>query len=161
MLLYFRGHCSFRIYMPSKPTKYGLKVMCMTDARSSYFYNGFKYSWCWSIRRTEVFQICSVYYSIIQTNSSNRNITADNYFSSIELVHDLKTPRSCGNNKKKQEIPVEFQPDKYRVVSISLTVFLVIQPWSHTHMYQSKTELFSYYLPCVTSKMINLEPGNN
>ncbi|GFU03935.1 piggyBac transposable element-derived protein 4 [Nephila pilipes] len=39
MLVGFRGKCYFYMYMPQKPVKHGLKVMCLTDARNNYSYN--------------------------------------------------------------------------------------------------------------------------
>jgi hypothetical protein len=42
-LIPFRGRCRFRMYMLSKPAKYGIKVMCLTDAHSSYLYNAYIY----------------------------------------------------------------------------------------------------------------------
>lgn len=39
MLVGFRGRCGFKMYMPAKPNKYGLKVMMLTNARSGYAYN--------------------------------------------------------------------------------------------------------------------------
>ncbi|KAJ4430486.1 hypothetical protein ANN_22702 [Periplaneta americana] len=35
------GRCKFREYMPKKLARYGLKVMCMTDARTSYFHKAY------------------------------------------------------------------------------------------------------------------------
>lgn len=35
-LLGFRGHCSFRVYIKSKPDKYGLKLMSLNDSNTSY-----------------------------------------------------------------------------------------------------------------------------
>ncbi|XP_050526600.1 uncharacterized protein LOC126897224, partial [Daktulosphaira vitifoliae] len=35
MLVAFRGRCRFRIYMKSKPNKYGIKIMCLCDAKIS------------------------------------------------------------------------------------------------------------------------------
>jgi len=35
-LLGFRGKCSFRMYIPSKPDKYGLKIVTLNDAMTSY-----------------------------------------------------------------------------------------------------------------------------
>lgn len=32
------------MYIPNKPNKYGLKIMCCTDARTGYFYNGYIYT---------------------------------------------------------------------------------------------------------------------
>ncbi|XP_050309025.1 uncharacterized protein LOC126745295 [Anthonomus grandis grandis] len=37
MLVGFRGRCKFKMYIPNKPTKYGLKIMCLTDARNNFF----------------------------------------------------------------------------------------------------------------------------
>lgn len=37
--LAFRGKCSFRVYMPSKPDKYGIKVRSMVDAKNAYLPN--------------------------------------------------------------------------------------------------------------------------
>ncbi|XP_070968134.1 piggyBac transposable element-derived protein 4-like, partial [Oncorhynchus clarkii lewisi] len=44
-LVPFRGWCSFRQYMPSKPAKYGIKIWVASDAQSNYtwkmqFYTG-------------------------------------------------------------------------------------------------------------------------
>ncbi|CAB3232826.1 unnamed protein product [Arctia plantaginis] len=39
MLVAFRGRCKFKVYMPKKPTKYGIKIQCLTDARSGYLLN--------------------------------------------------------------------------------------------------------------------------
>ncbi|KAJ8965821.1 hypothetical protein NQ314_003888 [Rhamnusium bicolor] len=44
MLVGFRGKCKFRIYMPNKSVKYGIKILSLTDARNSYFYNGCIYT---------------------------------------------------------------------------------------------------------------------
>lgn len=36
MLVPFRGRCLFKVYMPKNPKKYGIKVMCLADAKTSY-----------------------------------------------------------------------------------------------------------------------------
>lgn len=41
MLVSFRGWSKFKIYMPNKPTKYGIKLMCITDSRTHYLYNAY------------------------------------------------------------------------------------------------------------------------
>ncbi|KAK7877722.1 hypothetical protein WMY93_030536 [Mugilogobius chulae] len=38
-LVPFRGRCKFRVYLPNKPHRYGLKVWVAADARSSYALN--------------------------------------------------------------------------------------------------------------------------
>lgn len=36
MLVAFCGRCKFKMFMPKKPAKYGLKIMCITDATNGY-----------------------------------------------------------------------------------------------------------------------------
>lgn len=38
-LIPFRGKCSFKVYMPSKPSKYGMKMWVMADTPNSYACN--------------------------------------------------------------------------------------------------------------------------
>lgn len=40
-LLSFRGRCSFRMYIKSKPDKYGLKLITLNDAQTAYLVNIF------------------------------------------------------------------------------------------------------------------------
>ena len=42
-LLSFRGRCVFRMYMKSKPDKYGLKIITLNDAQTSYLYYAIPY----------------------------------------------------------------------------------------------------------------------
>jgi len=42
-LLGFRGRCLFRVYMKSKPDKYGLKILSLNDASTSYVVNKYLY----------------------------------------------------------------------------------------------------------------------
>ena len=42
-LLSFRGRCIFRMYMKDKPDKYGLKIVTLNDAETSYLVNTFSY----------------------------------------------------------------------------------------------------------------------
>ena len=43
-LVPFRGRCSFKVYMPSKPSKYGIKIWCMVDVTNAYLLNAQIYS---------------------------------------------------------------------------------------------------------------------
>lgn len=38
-LVGFRGRCTFKQYMPSKPAKYGIKIWAACDAKTSYCFN--------------------------------------------------------------------------------------------------------------------------
>nr|CAI5828522.1 unnamed protein product [Callosobruchus analis] len=97
MLVSLRGRPKFKVFMPSKPCKYGLKIMALTDSRTSYLYNAYIY--CgkgsddfglsseehkYSKPTQAVIRLVKLIYE------SNRNKAADNWFSSIELVQWLK-----------------------------------------------------------------------
>ena len=43
-LVGFGGHCSFKQYMPSKPSKYGIKLWALCDVSTSYAWNMKPYS---------------------------------------------------------------------------------------------------------------------
>lgn len=133
MLIGFRGRCRFKMYMPMKPVKYGLKILCLTDARNNYFYNGYIY--CgkntdgmhlseeekrYSKPTQAVLRLSKPFFD------SNRNVTADNWFSSIELVDILfdKGLTFVGTLKKnKREIPKEFLPARRKEVGSSMYGF--------------------------------------
>ncbi|KAJ8872480.1 hypothetical protein PR048_026086 [Dryococelus australis] len=52
MLFGFKGRCRMKLYIPSKPRKYGIKIMALTDAKTHYFLNGYIYSYKGSDGRT-------------------------------------------------------------------------------------------------------------
>jgi len=82
MLIPFRGRCSFRMYMKSKPNKYGLKVMCLCDAKNHYLYNAFIYCGQNNVPNPKKFAIptLNVLELVTPIFNSNRNITGDNCF---------------------------------------------------------------------------------
>lgn len=133
MLIPFRGKCRFRIYMPSKPAKYGIKVMCLADSRSSYFYNAYIYTGRGSDSRglnEEEKKLKLPSQSVVRLckpiEKTNRNITADNWFSSLEIVHELRKRglTYVGTlRKNKREIPPDFQANRSRPEGSSLYGF--------------------------------------
>ena len=38
-MVFFRGRCELRFYMPLKPTKWGLKLQCLVDSNTHYLYD--------------------------------------------------------------------------------------------------------------------------
>ena len=84
MLIAFRGRCSFRMYIPSKPAKYGIKVFNLCNARTAYTSNLEVYlgeqpdgPYKLSNKPEDVVnRLCVSIYN------SNRNITIDNWFGS-------------------------------------------------------------------------------
>jgi len=106
-----RGRCGFRMYVPNKPAKYGMKIMVICDSKSSYMLNGMPYL----VKKTKppgavalghyvTMELCKPYFS------SKRNITGDNWFTSVPLVNKLleKGLTYVGTiRKNKCEIPEE------------------------------------------------------
>ena len=93
MLVPFRGRCKFKIYMPMKPAKYGIKIMSLNDARTQYLANTYIYFGKNSdgIGLTnEEKRLAVPTQSVIRLSKilegSRRNITADNWFLSFQLV---------------------------------------------------------------------------
>lgn len=133
MLVSFRGRCKFRVYMPNKPCKYGIKIMAITDAKTHYFLNGYIYVGKDSDGQTismEEQNFSKPTQSVIRLSKpiykTNRNITADNWFTSLELVRELKANglTYVGTiRKNKKDIPKEFQPNKNRAVQSTLYGF--------------------------------------
>lgn len=96
MLVPFRGRCRFKVNMPKKPAKYGLKVMVMADAKTYYFLNGYVYTGktCdgqgLSIEENKLLvPTQSVVRLTKAIANSKRNVTGDNWFTSVELVREL------------------------------------------------------------------------
>lgn len=129
MLVPFRGRCKFIIYMPQKPAKYGLKIMILCDARTYYTYNAYIYHGKNSDgiglseqERKMAVPTQSVMRLAKVVEGSNRNITADNWFSSIPLVEAL-LKKKLTMKKNKGEIPPCFLPNRTRIAESSLYGF--------------------------------------
>ncbi|KAB0804107.1 hypothetical protein PPYR_01077 [Photinus pyralis] len=130
MLVGFRGRCSFRVYMKNKPNKYGLKVLCLCDAKTHYLLNAFVYTGKSqnvhpNPRKLSV-PTLSVLSLIDPVKNTNRNITADNWFTSIELVEELRKNQLTyvGTvRKNKKEIPQYIVPNKRTEPGTSMFVF--------------------------------------
>ncbi|CAH2000050.1 unnamed protein product [Acanthoscelides obtectus] len=130
MLVAFRGRCKFKIYMPKKPARYGIKIMCLTDARNNYLYNAYIYagkgldSLTLSANERKLkIPTQSVIRLVGPIKKTNRNVAADNWFSSVELVQHLQNRglTYVGALKKNQAaIPPSFQANKNRRLNSSL-----------------------------------------
>lgn len=110
-LVAFRGRCSFRQFMKNKPAKYGLKIFTLTDAKMFYvkameIYVGNQPENSLYQRSNKPFDV--VMRLVKSILGSGRNITADNWFTSIPLVTELLTKNLTyvGTVKKdKRELP--------------------------------------------------------
>lgn len=85
----FRGHTKFTQYIPSKPAKYGIKIWWICDAENAYPLQGLIYSGKTGDVREKnqgerVVKQLAAYYK-----GSGRNITMDNFFTSLPLAKHL------------------------------------------------------------------------
>lgn len=129
MLWGFRGRCSFRQYMRNKPAKYGLKVFSLVDARSFYvlnmeFYLGKQPPGAHQISQTPADVVKRL---ITPISGSGRNVTHDNWFTSVSLAHELLEQHKLTTvgtiRKNKPQLPACFINSKDREVSSSIFGF--------------------------------------
>lgn len=110
----FRGRCSFRQYIPSKPNRYGIKIFALCDAKMYYtsnleVYVGTQPEGPYNVSNSPsdiVVRLCEI------IKGSGRNLTIDNWFTSIPLVEkllkDFKLTVIGTLRKNKPELPLEF-----------------------------------------------------
>lgn len=126
-LVTFRGRCGFRMYIPSKPGRYGIKIWILTDSRTSYCYNADIYTGRRGNSR-EIGQASRVVLELTDPiSNSGRNIIADNFFSSLHLVQALlgRQLTYLGTiRKNKPELPPQTLPSASRPVESSVFGFL-------------------------------------
>uniref|UniRef100_A0A0K2TIZ0 Putative LOC100166252 [Acyrthosiphon pisum] n=1 Tax=Lepeophtheirus salmonis TaxID=72036 RepID=A0A0K2TIZ0_LEPSM len=118
MLVPFRGSCSFRQYVPSKPARYGVKVHALCDSKTFYVYNMEIYAGLQPEGPVEADMEFNSSKAVVlrlisDISGSGRNITFNDYwYTSILLVkellenHNITSVGTLRNNKK--EIPPEF-----------------------------------------------------
>lgn len=87
-LVGFRGRCSFRQYMPSKPAKYGLKFWLSVDSKTGYVWKIQPYLGKAKNAKPEQNQGQRVVLELTE-GLKGHNITADNFFSTFELTKKL------------------------------------------------------------------------
>lgn len=87
----FRGCCSFKMYIPNKPAKYGIKICSVCDAINYYTSNLKIYA---GVQPDGPFKldnsVSSVVKQLVEPNrNTGRNFTTDNWFTSVPLAIDL------------------------------------------------------------------------
>ncbi|XP_070982190.1 piggyBac transposable element-derived protein 4-like [Oncorhynchus clarkii lewisi] len=87
-LVPFRGRCSFRQYIPSKPAKYSIKSWVACNAKSSYAWKMQVYTGKAAGGGPEKNQGMRVVLDLT-TGLSGRNVTCDNFFTSYDLGQRL------------------------------------------------------------------------
>ena len=115
-LIPFRGCCSLRQYMKSKPAKYGIKLWVLYDSSTSYALNVQVYTGRAAGQPSEKDQGEWVVHDMVEVvKGTDRNVTTDNFFTSVPLARALlaKKLSLVGTlHKNKSEIPPEFLPDR-------------------------------------------------
>nr|XP_047137391.1 piggyBac transposable element-derived protein 4-like [Hydra vulgaris] len=125
-LVTFRGRCPFKMFIPTKPGKYGMKIWILCDAETSYCINLQPYIGRINGVR-DVGQITRVVLELTDhLNGSGRHITADNFFTNIHLARALlghKMTYTGTIKKNKGEIPKKLLPALHRPVYSSIFAF--------------------------------------
>ncbi|GBP03272.1 PiggyBac transposable element-derived protein 4 [Eumeta japonica] len=143
MLVKFHGRSQIISYMPKKPGKYGLIIRALCDTKTFYFYNGYIYAGegsdsigMTSEEKKYLILTQCVLRLTKPIQGSNRNVTTDNWFSSVELVDKLakRNLTYVGTVKKnKCEVPItsiarpERTPPRDRSQRSYLTIRFFVQ----------------------------------
>lgn len=93
ILLGFRGRCKFRMYIKSKPDRYGLKLFALNDPSTSYLINSLPYLGGITITDQLKDESLSEYYFrkvTVPIHGKKHTITCDNWFTSIPLLQRMK-----------------------------------------------------------------------
>lgn len=129
-LIGFRGRFKGKVYMPSKPNKYGIKNQALVDSKTFYMLSFEVYS---GKQPAGPYQVSNSPNDIVKRlvepiKGTNRNVTTDNWYTSVKLANELLDPSHkltiVGTLKKnKPDIPKDFLPNRSRTQFSSLFGF--------------------------------------
>ncbi|XP_058789554.1 piggyBac transposable element-derived protein 4 [Phymastichus coffea] len=122
----YRGHTKFTQYIPSKPAKYGIKIWCICDTENAYPLKGIIYTEKIGNVREKNQGERVVKELAAPFKNSGRNITMDNYFTTLPLAKHLlswKLTITGTLRKNKPYIPKEMAANKVRPEYSSLFGF--------------------------------------
>lgn len=125
-LLSFRGRAPFRVYMKSKPDKYGIKIWALADCSTAYTVNMQVYLGKEG-NRPEKGQGQRVVLDMVSHLSQGHGITTDNFFTSLDLADKLleRNLSLCGTlRRNKTFIPKELLPAPYKKEFSSMFGFM-------------------------------------
>jgi len=87
----FRGMCSFKQYIPNKPSKYGIKVYVLADSKTFYLVSSKIYKGAGTHAPGLPVPTQAVLGLVSSVPGTSRNIITDNYYTSIPLAMELKS----------------------------------------------------------------------
>nr|CAH7767135.1 unnamed protein product [Callosobruchus chinensis] len=114
-----QSRCPFIQYMPSKPDKYGIKYWLLCDAQTRYILSGIPYLGKDETQEQGVSLGTHVVLQLARPFlDKGRNITCDNFFTSLELAEKLKQRKTSlvgtlRRNKVEVPQPVQSGDDAY------------------------------------------------
>lgn len=114
-LLAFRGRCRFKVYIPSKPAKYGIKVWSLCDTGTQYACNLQVYLGKLGDAPEQQQGARVVKDLSMHLYNSGRNITTDNFFTSHSLAQFLLTKKLTllgTMRKSRTELPTALMPKR-------------------------------------------------
>lgn len=114
----WRGRCRYRQYMASKPAKYGLKWWLACDSDNYYCWNIQFYCGREEERGPGIPLGEQVVLSLTEPlTGSGRNVTCDNFFTSLSLarkLHEREMTLVGTMRTNRRELPVEFTSHHHR-----------------------------------------------
>lgn len=126
-LVPFRGRCRFLQYIPKKPAKYGIKINWLCESHTGYAIDGIIYSGKPAGGPPQKNLATNIVLKLAETvYDSARNISMDNYFTSLSLAEQLLSKKLTvvGTLRmNKPEIPIQFLANKGREVLSSEFAF--------------------------------------
>lgn len=160
-LVKFRGRCPFKVYMPNKPGKYGIKIWMLCDATTFYCCNLQVYLGRTGDQR-EMNQGPRVVKELVSHwNNSGRNVTTDNFFTDITLAEDLL---ACNvtllgtMRKNRKDLPKCLVNVKKRAIYSSH--FLFTQNLTLVSYVPKKNALF-FYQVCTMNTVLLMKVSNS
>lgn len=131
----YRGRCPFKTYLPAKPKRYGIKFQLAVCCESGYLFDGFPYIGEGTFPPGARVELETVRKLTRTISKSGRNVTHDNYYSSVEEVERLLLEDHLtvvGTFRSKPDFPSEFNEKKGRKELSSMFLYspnLVIQSY--------------------------------
>ena len=122
-----KAKCRFTQYMPNKPNKFGIKFWLASDVSSKYILNGFPYLGKDEQRPSTMLLSEYVVLKLVEPyQGCGRNITTDNFFTSISLATKLlakKTTLVGTIRGNKRELPKAAKQTKDNIPHFSTLLY--------------------------------------